>query len=799
MKVYMKLLVASMSALPAPPKNKWITPTTVCLLGLLLSISIPVVNANTMENVSILGSFPTPSDSAGSVEWHAGSIWVIDAFYLYKYTPKGELVYKVSRPEIASSRGVSGITSDEDGNFWIIKGSTYDVTPSIKIDPKGSLLASLEKKPNTGNYAYSLAYDGQHLWTFGGKFHKREIPSGAILQSFTPIAATSEPKGLAWDSKTQTLLALTQSEVYQVTTDGLILNTISLPKSVSSAGDGDWDEETNTLWLINEKDRRVYQLYVPPTLIKLADGAVTRTPIATVMPIPMATLTPTNPPPTIPPTTTPTPTPTVTKIPMVTTTAKATLPTTQTTSPATSSPAVVSVSERTATVTFPSIATDQYTSIQIPTEKEQAVSKIALSVKNSVSNAALEIETMQSKPDDVKTEVPGKVYRYLSISPQNIQSSDLYSAEIGFKIEKSWITSNNIDQDAVALYRYKDGQWNMLSTDKLNEDFDYIYYSATTSGFSIFAISALPIETGINRTAIGIVGLIVLGIVIILFTSRTKKSQIEIRRTVYDPVTKDFVSEKKLSYPEVSNWLSAHPPPDYWYILRIDNHGSTVEQWAVELETQKAVSVKEAYIDGNNFTSLLQKEESSMQKDTYWKNRYIFTVPKEKGQTLPSNGVRRLYFRLNIDCNVVLQSRYTIAGRVITKGITPIPEKGFPFSCDIKEIKKIHAKEAQTVEKYITDRAKEYEPIKRSHDKDDMRRAAYYCCELFLLHLNLQKAPDALKYCLDMLNYASGKTRKEVEKLAKNLEFKVENHNDISEDFLKKAEVIVHQVRMGWE
>ncbi len=572
-----------------------------------------------------------------------------------------------------------------------------------------------------------------------------------------------------------------------------------------------------------------YNVYLGGVVIATPTPSSSSTPTPTITPTPTPTPTPTTPTPTPSPTptvttpapttptpttlvpTTPTPTtptPTITRTltptstPTLTTTtpAKTTLPATRTPSPtATSLPAVVSVNEKVATIAFPSVAAGQYTSVQIPSEKEQAVSKIALSVKNSVSNAALNIETMQSKPADVKTEAPGKVYRYLSISPQNIQSSYLYSAEIGFKIEKSWIAGNQIDPDGVTLYRYRDGQWNVLSTDKLNEDSDYIYYVAATSGFSIFAIAApLSSETITNWVPMGIVGLILLGI-IILFILRRKKPQIEIRRTVYDPVTKDFVSEKKLHYPEVLKWLSAHPPPDYWYILRIDNHGSTVEQWAVELETQKAVSVKEAYIDGNNFTSLLQKEESSMQKDTYWKNRYIFTVPKEKGQTLPSNGVRRLYFRLNIDCNVVLQSRYTISGRLITKGITPIPEKDFPFSCDIKEIKKIHAKEAQTVEKYITDRAQEYEPIKKSRDKDDMRRAAYYCCELFLLHLNLQKAPDALKYCLDMLNYASGETREEVEKLVRNLEFKVKNHSDISEDFLEKAEVVTHKVRMGWE
>ncbi len=231
-----------------------------------------------------------------------------------------------------------------------------------------------------------------------------------------------------------------------------------------------------------------------------------------------------------------TPTPTVTKIPMVTTTAKATAPTTQTTSPATSSTAVVSVSERTATVTFPSIAAGQYTSIQIPTEKEQAVSKITLSFKKDVSDVKLNIETTPFKPEEVNIEVDGNVYRYLSISPQNIQSSDTYNVEIGFKVDKSWISSNNIDPDTVVLYRYKDNQWNKLSTTKLNEDSAYIYYSAITPGFSIFAISTtLPTGSGMNWVMIGGIGaLILLGIIVIskLRTSYNNKSKTIFPETV---------------------------------------------------------------------------------------------------------------------------------------------------------------------------------------------------------------------------------------------------------------------------
>jgi len=272
--------------------------------------------------------------------------------------------------------------------------------------------------------------------------------------------------------------------------------------------------------------------------------------------------------------------------------------------------------------------------------------------------------------------------------------------------------------------------------------------------------------------------------------------KLEIKRTVYDPVTRSFVSKNKLDYPEISKWLDAHPP-DYWYILRIDNLAGTVEQWAVELETQKAVSVNEAFIDGIDCTPLL--ETDTMWKDKRWKNKYIFSVPKEKGIPLPSNGVKRLYFRLNINCNIVLQSMYAVSGNVIADElILPIKEKKFPYSCDLIILKNIWEKMPKDVEKYLEDKDSEYKSIKNSTATEDRRRSAYYCCDLIKMNLGLGKASDALKYCLDMQNYAFGKTKEEVEKLAEDLEARVKNGFPISNDFSEKAEVIMHKVKMGW-
>lgn len=184
------------------------------------------------------------------------------------------------------------------------------------------------------------------------------------------------------------------------------------------------------------------------------------------------------------------------------------------------------------------------------------------------------------------------------------------------------------------------------------------------------------------------------------------RPKITIRRTVYDPVSKDFVSEKKLDYPEVKGWLEAHLPPDYWYIMRIDNIGGSVDEWAVELETHLALSIKEAYIEGIDRRFDLRSEH-----DLY-KERHILSVLKEYGIPLQHNGTRRLYFRLNIDCTKALLPVYAIAGRVIAgDDVMLITEKEFPFSCEIRKLKEVMSSSPAEVLDFVHKRAMDYYPL----------------------------------------------------------------------------------------
>jgi PGF-pre-PGF domain-containing protein len=60
---------------------------------------------------------------------------------------------------------------------------------------------------------------------------------------------------------------------------------------------------------------------------------------------------------------------------------------------------------------------------------------------------------------------------------------------IGFKVEKKWIESNDLEHGSITLNRYYNEEWIPLPTSKTNESVSYIYFESQTSGFSPFAIT----------------------------------------------------------------------------------------------------------------------------------------------------------------------------------------------------------------------------------------------------------------------------------------------------------------------
>ncbi len=141
------------------------------------------------------------------------------------------------------------------------------------------------------------------------------------------------------------------------------------------------------------------------------------------------------------------------------------------------------------TKTIASIAAGANGSITIDKENTLKIQSITVKV-NTLTNGII-ITTKESvKPANVSDPVSGgKTYKYIEIIKSGLPDANIDEVSIAFKVEKSWLTSNNVNQASVALYRYTTSGWQKFDTTKTNDDANYVYYLAKGSSLSIFAIA----------------------------------------------------------------------------------------------------------------------------------------------------------------------------------------------------------------------------------------------------------------------------------------------------------------------
>jgi len=122
---------------------------------------------------------------------------------------------------------------------------------------------------------------------------------------------------------------------------------------------------------------------------------------------------------------------------------------------------------------------------------------ISLSVKTRVTDAKIKVEKLTTIEE---TKPTGKVYSYLKITTQNLGDDALEEVKIKFKVERTWIEENEVDEERIVLMRLEGGNWRELPTTLLSSDENYVYYEATTPGFSYFAIGEKVAEEEMTTT-----------------------------------------------------------------------------------------------------------------------------------------------------------------------------------------------------------------------------------------------------------------------------------------------------------
>lgn len=121
------------------------------------------------------------------------------------------------------------------------------------------------------------------------------------------------------------------------------------------------------------------------------------------------------------------------------------------------------------------------------TFKDMDVSMIALKADKNVNDVRVEVERIERTPDI--PEPSGVAYTYLDITEENTEGAKI-EGKIEFKVAKSWLTNNNIDEATVKLNRYDENEgWKALPSMKVGEDDDFVFFEAETPRFSTFAVT----------------------------------------------------------------------------------------------------------------------------------------------------------------------------------------------------------------------------------------------------------------------------------------------------------------------
>jgi PGF-pre-PGF domain-containing protein len=151
-------------------------------------------------------------------------------------------------------------------------------------------------------------------------------------------------------------------------------------------------------------------------------------------------------------------------------------------------------------ITVSAISAGKTSNIAIYKTEDVAFRELNITVWKDVSKVKLVIMKLSTLP--TAKDVDGKIYHYISIDKTNITDSDISKTYIKFAVEKSWINSNKIDPLTIHLYRWETDRWNSLTTSKVAENSEEIFYRAEFSGLSYFAIAGYKVGEAPTGAAI---------------------------------------------------------------------------------------------------------------------------------------------------------------------------------------------------------------------------------------------------------------------------------------------------------
>jgi PGF-pre-PGF domain-containing protein len=122
------------------------------------------------------------------------------------------------------------------------------------------------------------------------------------------------------------------------------------------------------------------------------------------------------------------------------------------------------------------------------------VSEIEVTASEQAAGVQLTVSVVDPASATITIAAGGTVYSYMQISTN--EPGAIQQAVVNFKVDKAWLAANGLVPSQMVLSHFSEGAWTDLATDVTSEDDQYVYFSAVVPSFSLFAITAKPLEAG---------------------------------------------------------------------------------------------------------------------------------------------------------------------------------------------------------------------------------------------------------------------------------------------------------------
>lgn len=114
-----------------------------------------------------------------------------------------------------------------------------------------------------------------------------------------------------------------------------------------------------------------------------------------------------------------------------------------------------------------------------------AVQQVMITAAEGTGRFLLTVNPSPSGPEGLT----GQVYQYITVELTGMSADQISEAEFAFHIPAAWLRAEGITPAHISLWRFHDGVWQELPTSVMKEEGGWVSFTATTPGFSSFAIA----------------------------------------------------------------------------------------------------------------------------------------------------------------------------------------------------------------------------------------------------------------------------------------------------------------------